>query len=135
MRGRRLPSERRPSAGNYTLVVGPAQGKFAGQPPERRYEIRLHGLLKPSSVAVNDARLPEIEPGQCGSGLDVGPTAERRRFACRRQSPAARNSPSASRAPERSPTQWPSKKVLNLRQQVRQAKRLMKLKTRCPAAG
>ena len=124
-----------PGAGNYTLVVGPAQGKFAGQPPERRYEVRLHGLLKPSGVAVNDARLPEIEPGQCGPGwtwdADSRTTTIRLPAAVSSGEQLAVGIQGAGTFADAIALQ----KVLNLRQQVRQAKRLMKLKHSALLAG
>jgi hypothetical protein len=56
------------SMGDYTVIIGPTQGKFTGQPKSRRYEIRLHGLLKPESVKVNGATLPERKPDGSGKG-------------------------------------------------------------------
>ena len=55
-------------AGNYTLRIGPAQGKFKGQLAKRRYVVQVHGLCKPDSVALNGRKLPEVEPGKEGDG-------------------------------------------------------------------
>lgn len=44
-------------AGDYALKIGPAAGEFNGKITSRRHEIRLHGLLKPDSVILNDRKL------------------------------------------------------------------------------
>jgi hypothetical protein len=54
-------------AGNYTLSLGAAQGNFKGQLAKRRYLVRLHGLCQPQAVALNGRRLTEVDPEQ---GLD-----------------------------------------------------------------
>ena len=56
------------NAGNYALTVGPARGEFQGRLQQRRYAVRVHGLLKPSTVVVNQATLPEAAPDECGPG-------------------------------------------------------------------
>ena len=55
-------------AQDYTLTINPAQGKFAGQLPQRRYEIRLHALVKPSGVTLQGTALPEVAADACGTG-------------------------------------------------------------------
>ena len=39
--------------GVHHLVIAPAAGTFAGQPPLRSYQLRLHGAGKPASISVN----------------------------------------------------------------------------------
>lgn len=39
--------------GSTAIVIGPAKGTYPGMPRERRYEIRLEGVLPPSAVRVN----------------------------------------------------------------------------------
>jgi len=56
------------SEGAHRIEIGPAQGQFQGQPKTRRYEIRLHGLLKPETVAVNGEKLEEKTAADCGAG-------------------------------------------------------------------
>lgn len=54
--------------GNHELTIGPAQGRYAGQPRTRRYTIRIHGLLKPSAVRLEDTVLSAIDvPGSANS--------------------------------------------------------------------
>jgi hypothetical protein len=54
------------NVGNYTLTVGPTRGEFQGRLQQRRYAVRVHGLLKPSTVVINHATLPEAAPNECG---------------------------------------------------------------------
>jgi len=42
--------------GVHHLVIGPATGTFAGQVQRRSYELRVHGVDRPSSVSVNGRR-------------------------------------------------------------------------------
>ncbi|HVS76069.1 MAG TPA: TIM-barrel domain-containing protein [Steroidobacteraceae bacterium] len=44
------------SGGSHRLVIGPATGSFAGQKPQRRYEVRIHASVRPRSIAVNGRR-------------------------------------------------------------------------------
>ena len=41
------------SAGVQSLVIGPTQGSFDGQPAARSYQLRIYGIAKPSSFTVN----------------------------------------------------------------------------------
>ncbi|MHB1455834.1 MAG: glycoside hydrolase family 31 protein [Armatimonadota bacterium] len=47
------------SAGTYELKIDPAVGKFKGQLKNRRYEILMHGLLKPDAIELNGKKLRE----------------------------------------------------------------------------
>lgn len=48
-----------PQGADWELTVHPAEGEFARQVPARKYEIRLHGLVKPEAVSVNGQSLAE----------------------------------------------------------------------------
>jgi hypothetical protein len=41
-----------------SLVIGPAKGSFAGQPQERSYTVRFHGIRRPGSVSLDGRILP-----------------------------------------------------------------------------
>jgi alpha-glucosidase (family GH31 glycosyl hydrolase) len=41
------------SDGTHHLVIEPAVGAYPQQPPERSYELRVHGAGRPSSISVN----------------------------------------------------------------------------------
>ena len=59
----------RPKDGeSYELTIGAAQGKFKGQLARRRYTVRVHGVFKPSSISLNGRRLAEIERAKEGNG-------------------------------------------------------------------
>ena len=52
------------------LTIGPTTGTFAGQPGERSYEIRLHGIAGPTSVMVNGRALRRNRSGAEGWSWD-----------------------------------------------------------------
>jgi alpha-glucosidase (family GH31 glycosyl hydrolase) len=54
--------------GNYTLIISPVKGKFKGQLAKRRYWVRVHGLFKPQSVALNRSKLTEAESCDAPNG-------------------------------------------------------------------
>ena len=54
-------------AGDYMLAIHPAEGRFAGQLDKRHYLVRIHGLLKPHAVAFAAMPLPKV-------GVAVVPT-------------------------------------------------------------
>jgi hypothetical protein len=51
------------AAGNYKLSLGPARGAYKGQLPKRRYEARFHGLFKPETVTLEGRKLAEVAAG------------------------------------------------------------------------
>ena len=56
-------------AGNeYKIEIGPSEGEYKGQAKDRRYEVRVHGLLKPESVSLDGRELREGRPDECGAG-------------------------------------------------------------------
>jgi hypothetical protein len=59
-----------PSQGNgdYRLAIGPLTGSYTGKLETRRYVVRVHGLLKPESVAVNGRQLNELDSNAGGEG-------------------------------------------------------------------
>lgn len=59
-----LPS----NGGQHTITIGPAEGHYQGQPQSRRYQIRIHGLLKPGAVSVDGRTLVEEEGFPGGEG-------------------------------------------------------------------
>ena len=54
--------------GSYQLAIGPCTGSFKGQPRTRRYQIKLHGLLKPVGYQPDGKKLPELPSQECGEG-------------------------------------------------------------------
>jgi alpha-glucosidase (family GH31 glycosyl hydrolase) len=112
----------------YQLAIGPVKGSFAGQSKQRRYVIQVHGLLKPKGVAVNAAALPEILPDGCGPGWTWN--------AAKRTTSI--HLPGAISNRERTVVTIQGagtfadaivlQKAISLREQVRAAKRLMKIK-------
>ena len=127
MPGRRCDSapER---AGDYTLHIGPAQGKFKGQLAKRRYQVQVHGLCKPDRVALNGRNLAEVEPGRAGGGWWWD--RRERTITVRLDKPISTSKEtvvSLSNAGTYADlAAW--QRAWNLRAQVRQAKRDMKLK-------
>jgi alpha-glucosidase (family GH31 glycosyl hydrolase) len=57
-----------PEAGNYKLSIGPARGEYKGQLSKRRYEVRIHGLFKPDAVTLEGRKLAEVAPDEYGAG-------------------------------------------------------------------
>ena len=56
------------SKGVNKLEIGPVEGGYAGQLASRRYEVRVHGLLKPNGVKVNGKKLAEIRSDDWSGG-------------------------------------------------------------------
>ena len=114
--------------GNYTLSIGPVQGKFQGQLAKRRYVVRVHGLFKPHNVALNGRKLAEIEPCQDGPGWWW--SGRERLITVRLPKPASVSKKTvvefANAESFSDLSAW--QRAWNLREQVRQAKRDMKLK-------
>jgi hypothetical protein len=116
------------AAGNYTLRIGSAQGKFNGQLAKRCYRVQLHGLCKPDRVALHGRKLPEVAPGREGDGWWWN---QRERTITVRLDRPVSTSKEAVLSLSNAGTfadlaTW--QKAWNLRAQVRQAKRDMKLK-------
>jgi hypothetical protein len=40
--------------GRQRLVIGPAHGRYPGQPKARAYELRLHATARPAAIPVDD---------------------------------------------------------------------------------
>ena len=114
--------------GNYTLRIGPAQGKFKGQLAKRRYRVQVHGLCEPDTVALNGRKLPQTEPGMAGEGWWWN--RGERTITVRLDKPVSTTKEtvlSLSNAGTYADlTVW--QRAWNLRAQVRLAKRDMKLK-------
>ena len=104
--------------GNYTLTIGPAKGVFKGQLKKRAYIIKVHGLLKPNSVTVNGAKSCWTwEPRERTTTISLTtPLSTSKQVVVAIDGAGTFNDAIALQ------------KTLNLRQQVRQAKRFMKLK-------
>ena len=56
------------AGGTHRIEIGPTKGEYNGQVTSRRYEVRVHGLLKPEEVRVGAQRLEEREAKECGPG-------------------------------------------------------------------
>jgi len=121
--------------GTYALRIGPVRGQFQGKLSKRRYVVRVHGLFKPGSVALNGRRLSEIGPGQDGAGwswdeLDRVITVRLSNTLSTGKETVIRLCNAGTFADL---IAW--QRALNLRAQLRQAKRLMKLKHAALVSG
>jgi alpha-glucosidase (family GH31 glycosyl hydrolase) len=56
------------AGGSHKIEIGPGKGQYTGQVTSRRYEVRVHGLLKPDAVKVNGQGLEERQAKECGAG-------------------------------------------------------------------
>jgi alpha-glucosidase (family GH31 glycosyl hydrolase) len=56
--------------GSHKIEIGPSRGRFKGQMTSRRYEVRVHGLLKPETVKAGSRELEEREAQDCGAGCE-----------------------------------------------------------------
>lgn len=56
------------SGGTHRIAIGPTRGTFEGQVQRRSYEIRLHGIDRPASVAVDDV---EVEDWKWNAATDT----------------------------------------------------------------
>lgn len=56
------------TSNSYTLTIGRSEGSFKGQLKSRRFEVRIHGLLKPGAVSINGRKLRAKELGEEGEG-------------------------------------------------------------------
>jgi alpha-glucosidase (family GH31 glycosyl hydrolase) len=114
--------------GHYTLSIGPVQGKFQGQLAKRRYVVRVHGLFKPDDVALNGHKLPETEP--CHDGPGWSWNGRERLITVRLPKPLPISKDTvvefANAGSFADLSAW--QRAWNLREQLRQAKRDMKLK-------
>jgi hypothetical protein len=119
--------------GDYTLSIGPAVGEFRGQLAKRRYVARVHGLFKPDSVTLNGHKLAETD--QEGPGWWWN--ARERVTAVRLPKPASVKGTIIVRFTNAGTFSdrlaWQA--AWNLRAQLRQAKRDMKLKHAALVSG
>ena len=99
------------------LTIGPSPPKFKGQLTKRAYIIRLHGLLKPASVTLNGEKLDWTWDAKSRTTtLRLGPVATDQETKL-----LIKGAGSFADAVVQ-------QKALSLRSQIREAKRLMKLK-------
>jgi len=121
--------------GDYTLRIGPAQGKFQGQLAKRGYVVRVHGLFKPDSVRLNGRKLAELEPGRECAGWSWDALA--RQLTVRLPKPLSVHEEAvvqfANAGTFADLCAW--QKAWNLRAQAREAKRDMKLKHAALVSG
>jgi hypothetical protein len=122
-------------AGNYTLSIGPVQGKFQGQLAKRRYVVCCHGLFKPSSVTLNGRKLPETEP--CHDGPGWSWDGRERLITVRLPKPISVSKETLVEFSDAGtfPDLGAWQKAWNLRAQLRQAKRDIKLKHAALVSG
>jgi hypothetical protein len=127
-------------AGDYMLAIHPAEGRFAGQLDKRHYLIRIHGLLKPQAVAfaamplpkvgvvVVPTPLPEVGDDPCKAGWTWDPQT---RITTIRLPNAYATDRRVNVELQQAGTFADAlvlQKARNLRNQIREAKRLMKLR-------
>ncbi len=53
---------------SYRLTISPCKGRFKGQLPRRGYVLQVHGLFQPDQVTVNGRTLENLQPDQEGAG-------------------------------------------------------------------
>jgi hypothetical protein len=123
------------AGGNYTLAIRPAKGKFKGQLAERRYRVQVHGLFKPQGVALNGHKLAEDEA--CNNRDGWSWNDRERTIMVRLEKPISTGKEVSLRFLNAGTfadlVAW--QKDWNLRVQLRQAKRDMKLKHAALVAG
>lgn len=56
-----------PQGKDHTLTIHASQGSFEGQPASRRYELRIHGLVKPEAILLNGKAIEEKPEGEEGT--------------------------------------------------------------------
>lgn len=115
-------------SGDYVLAIGPSEGKFKGQLGKRGYLVEIHGLLKPDGIALNGKKLAELRGDLCGEGWWWD--GNRRVTTIRLARPISTKDEAVVRI-EGAGTFADAQVLqhaLNLREQIRQAKRVMKLK-------
>ena len=56
------------AGGVHRIEIGASKGEYNGQVKSRRYEVRVHGLLKPEDVKLGAQKLEEREARECGVG-------------------------------------------------------------------
>lgn len=115
-------------SGSYVVKIEPTQGKFKGQIKKRGYVIKIHGLLKPEAIKLAGTKLPEIGSDLCGEGWNWD--ARKRVTTVKLARPISTATETLLRI-ENAGTFAGAvnlQKALNLREQIRQAKRLLKLK-------
>jgi hypothetical protein len=121
--------------GNYALKIGRTQGQYQGQLAKRRYVVHVHGLFRPESVTLNGRRLPEVE--RCAAGDGWSWNGRERTVTIHLAKPIAIGNGTVLNISNAGTfadlTAW--QKAWNLRAQVRQAKRDMKLKHAALVAG
>ena len=117
-----------PKPGEFTLTIGPARGKYQGQQSHRRYVIRVHGLFKPEAVTLNGHELPETEA--CHDAPAWSWDARERLITVSLSKPLSVRNPTVVQLVNAGTSSDLSvrQKASNLRAQLRQAKRFMKLK-------
>jgi hypothetical protein len=114
--------------GSYELTIEPAEGAFQGRLQRREYVVRLHGLLKPEAVRLNGRSLAELDKDGCGEGWSWEP---RSRVAAIRVTHPLSTQATVRLSVEGAGTFADARVLqaaLNLRAQVRQIKRELKLK-------
>jgi alpha-glucosidase (family GH31 glycosyl hydrolase) len=55
-------------SGEHSVIIGATQGEYASQPKMRAYVIRIHGLLKPAAVRLQNTILPQAQSSDSQSG-------------------------------------------------------------------
>jgi len=114
--------------GDYILRIGPSEGKFQGRLTSRRYAIRLHGLLKPEAVEVDGRPLSEASSCGCEEGWHWDSNGRVTTINLTRPRSTSEELILGVSGAGTFADAYALQKTLNLREQVRQAKRVMKFK-------
>lgn len=115
-------------SGDYVLSIGPSEGTFKGRLGKRGYFIEVHGLLKPAGIALNGKKLPELRADLAREGWWWN--GKRRVTTIRLARPIPTKDEAAVRIGGAGTFAAAQvvQEALNMRAQVRQAKRVIKLK-------
>lgn len=105
--------------GDYTLTISPVEGKFKGQLKKRSYIVKIHGLLKPASISLDGK---EVSDWFWDAKMRVATVHVVR--------PTPTNAPTlvTLRGAADFAEAVELQKAINTREQLRQAKRVMKLR-------
>ena len=114
--------------GDCQLKIGPLSGSYQGKLETRRYLVRLHGLLKPGGVAVNGRRLEELDPQAGGEGWTWDGKRRVTTVTLTHPLPTAEEHTILFRNAGTFAQAVVLQQALNLRAQVRQVNRALKLK-------
>ncbi|MHB1457725.1 MAG: glycoside hydrolase family 31 protein [Armatimonadota bacterium] len=115
-------------SGDYYVNIAAVKGKFKGQLSKRRYIIKIHGLLKPESISLNDRVIDELSTDDCKTGWAWDKESRVTTIHLRMPLPVNKNTVISVKNAGLLADSLVLQKVLVLREKVRKVKFLEKLK-------